>query len=1068
MMGLKDLKMKPKLIGAFLVVGLLPLATIGMVSLKKAETAIETETFAKLEAVQAIKVEQIQGFYQDRMNDVVTLAANPFVQQAFLDLDAALDAGGGSRGGSFRGSGDFSYSAPDEYKAIHDLYFDTFKDYMEQYGYYDVFLMCPDKGDVSFTVYKESDFGQRSSDIANSSLKDVWRVAALQGQAALSDIKPYAPSAGAPAQFIAAPIKVDGEVIGVVALQVSADSVNTIMQNRAGMGETGEAYLVGSDKRMRSDSFLDPEGHSLTASLAGTVASNGVDTEAVNLALAGESGSSVILDYNGAPVLSVYSPVEIAPGVKWICIAEMDMAEVDLPIDSLRSNVLMIGGVISLLIAGFALWLASNMVGPIKKIGLAAKEMANGDFDQTVDIHQKDEIGELALAFGEMGESIRSKAAAAEQIGQGNLAVDIKVASEADNLGKAMVAMRQAIGQMAEETDSLVNAAVEGRLNERADSSQFQGSFKQVIEGVNTALSALVGHIDAIPAPATIIDTEFNVQYMNKAALAVTGQTPEVAFSSKCHQLFKTSDCQTESCALHKAMRNGSQATSETDAHPGGNDLEISYTGVPVKDQSGKIIGALEVVTDLTAIKHAAAKAEKVKHYQDGEVDKLTTVLDKVALGDLNSKAEVAEADRDTAETREVFQGIAGAVNQTIDAIGALVRDTDDLATAAKNGNLQTRADAGKHGGDFGRVITGINETLDAVVDPISEASQVLEQMAGKNLSSRVAGDYKGDHAKIKSTLNSALENVGESMGMVIAGADQVSSASGQISVGAQSLAQGASEQASSIEEISSSLQEMTSMARKNSENADEARNLTSAANTASDQGMDAMRRLSGAIDKIKDSSSDTAKIIKTIDEIAFQTNLLALNASVEAARAGDAGKGFAVVAEEVRNLAMRSTEAAKSTSELIEESVSNSEEGVAINNEVLEKLEEITSKVQSVNEVMVEIASSSNQQNSSLGQVADAIEQLNLVTQQNAANSEESASSAEELQSQAQEMLQMVGAFKLQKGSGVRPAATPAKPIKHEVGGSETKTDSENQLIGVPASKIPLDESEMEILGEF
>jgi methyl-accepting chemotaxis protein len=706
---------------------------------------------------------------------------------------------------------------------------------------------------------------------------------------------------------------------------------------------------------------------------------------------------------------------------------------------------------------------------PVSELLGVAQNVALGATDQVVAYESRDEIGELADVFRNLVESMSAKATAAEQIGAGNLEVQIQVASEEDVLGKAMIAMRKSINRVVAETDGLVEAAVEGRLGERADGSKFHGSFRQIIEGINTTLDALVGHLNAVPAPAMIIDTEFTVQYLNDAAATMTGKTADSALGMKCHELFATGDCRSESCALKQAMTRGEQVTSETDAHPNGQDLEISYTGVPVKNQKGEVIGALEVVTDLTAIKHASRKARKVKEYQDGEVDKLTTVLDKLSRGDLSTQAEVAGSDGDTAETREVFEGIAGAVNQTIDAIGALVGDSSKLAHAAKAGELQTRADASKHGGDFGEVVSGINETLDAVVGPITEAAQVLDKMAVKDLSSRVAGDYKGDHAKIKSTLNSALENVGESMGMVLAGSDQVASAANQISVGAQSLAQGASEQASSIEEISASLQEMTSMSRKNSENADEARNLTSAASTASDQGMDAMRRLSGAIDKIKDSSSDTAKIIKTIDEIAFQTNLLALNASVEAARAGDAGKGFAVVAEEVRNLAMRSTEAAKSTSELIEESVNNSEQGVAINNEVLDKLEEINGKVQSVNEVMVEIASSSNQQNSSLGQVAEAIEQLNLVTQQNAANSEESASSAEELQSQAQEMLQMVGAFKLEKGSQASPAPAPAPVIKPVTeAASKQKVDDDDQLIGAPAMQIPLDEAELEILGEF
>ena len=1065
MASLKDLKIKPKLIGAFLLVGLAPLALIGTLSLMKAETAIEAESFSKLEAVQAIRVDQISRFYRNRINDATTLASNPYVQQAFLDLDAALDAGGGATSGSFAGRGNFEYNAPDIYREVHDRYFDTFRDYMEQYGYYDLFFMCKDNGDVSFTVCKEPDFGQRSSDVRNSSLKDVWTTAARRGEVALSDIKPYAPSNDAPAQFIAAPIKVDGEVIGVVALQVSADSVNTIMQNRTGMGESGETFLAGPDLLMRSDSFLDPEGRSLTASLAGTVEKNGVDTEPVRLALAGEAGAMVAHDYKGHEVLAAYSPVEIGSGIVWACIAEISMAEVDLPIDRLRSNVLMIGAVLGLMIGAFALWLAVSMARPIRRISTVASSMAQGDFENDIDINQRDEIGQLAEAFREMGESMRSKTAAAEQIGEGNLEVDIQVASEADSLGKAMVSMRQSINQLVDETEGLVEAAVEGRLSERADGGRFRGSFRSIIEGVNTTIDALVSHLDSVPAPAMIIDTDFNVQYMNNAACSVVGKSIDEVRSAKCHEFFKTSDCRTESCALAQAMKSGVQATGETDAHPAGANLDISYTGVPVRDRQGKVIGALEVVTDLTEIKQAARRDEKVKRYQDGEVEKLTDVLDKLSLGDLSARAEVAAADAETTQTREVFEGIATAVNKTIEAISRLVKDTRRLADAAKSGELQTRADATKHGGEYQAVVAGVNETLDAVIDPMTEATDVLGKMAGKDLSDRVRGEYRGDHARIKDALNTALENMGESMSMVLAGSDQVSSAANQISTGSQSLAQGASEQASSIQEISSSLQEITSMSRNNTENASEAKSLSDAASSASSQGVDSMQRLSTAIDKIKTSSADTAKIIKTIDEIAFQTNLLALNASVEAARAGDAGKGFAVVAEEVRNLAMRSTDAAKSTAALIEESVKNSDQGVAINQEVLENLEEINGKVQSVAEVMVEIASSSDQQNQGLGQVADAVGQLNLVTQQNAANSEESASSAEELQSQAQEMMQMVGSFTLND----RPRAPkPGGDLSGELMDlMESKTPEPSRPRN-DVSSFDMDEVEAETLKNF
>ena len=195
-----------------------------------------------------------------------------------------------------------------------------------------------------------------------------------------------------------------------------------------------------------------------------------------------------------------------------------------------------------------------------------------------------------------------------------------------------------------------------------------------------------------------------------------------------------------------------------------------------------------------------------------------------------------------------------------------------------------------------------MNATLDVVVGPINEASSVLERVAARDLSARMVGAYAGDHQKIKNSLNTAVGNLDQALTEVSAAAEQVSAAAGQINSGSQSLAQGSNEQASSLEEVSAAIQEMASMTELNTTHAKEAREITQAAGVATAEGVEGMTRLSSAVEKIRDSSEATAKIVKTIDEIAFQTNLLALNAAVEAARAGDAGKGFAVVAEEVRD----------------------------------------------------------------------------------------------------------------------------------------------------------------------
>jgi len=243
-------------------------------------------------------------------------------------------------------------------------------------------------------------------------------------------------------------------------------------------------------------------------------------------------------------------------------------------------------------------------------------------------------------------------------------------------------------------------------------------------------------------------------------------------------------------------------------------------------------------------------------------------------------------------------------------------------------------------------------------------------------------------------------------------GSEQVASASQQVGQASQMVASGASEQASSLEESSSSLEEIASISKQNAESAKKANAMTVEARDAANRGVDSSKRMIDAIGRIKASADQTAKIIKTIDEIAFQTNLLALNAAVEAARAGDAGKGFAVVAEEVRNLAMRSAEAAKTTSALIEESQKNADNGVDVSGEVATILGQIATQTTAVTALVAEVATGSDEQATGLEQVNTAVAQMDKVTQASAANAEEAASAGEELQGQSRELSGLVDAL--------------------------------------------------------
>ena len=383
----------------------------------------------------------------------------------------------------------------------------------------------------------------------------------------------------------------------------------------------------------------------------------------------------------------------------------------------------------------------------------------------------------------------------------------------------------------------------------------------------------------------------------------------------------------------------------------------------------------------------------------------VAAAADGLAAGDLSARV-APRSDKDRLSIN---------VARATSTLQELVRETGSLIEAAREGDLRRRGAPESFLGVYADLVRGTNDMLDALSAPITEASRVLESMASRDLTSRVDGQYRGDHATIKTALNTAADSLAAALGKVADSSGTVHDASEQITEQSRVLAAQAGQQAAALEEVSASLQELATMSQRNAESAAVARGIAGEAKSVAETGRQRMERLTNAMEQIRASSDATAKIVKTIDEIAFQTNLLALNAAVEAARAGDAGRGFAVVAEEVRNLAMRSADAAKTTASLIEESVRNADGGSSLNADVMTSLRSIEEHVQRVGNVVAEIAAASEQQRRGVEEITTATTQLNMITQQVASSSDASASMAKELSGQAESLTHLVGEFALE-----------------------------------------------------
>jgi len=537
-----------------------------------------------------------------------------------------------------------------------------------------------------------------------------------------------------------------------------------------------------------------------------------------------------------------------------------------------------------------------------------------------------------------------------------------------------------AVGGLVAAADELSRAAVEGRLEVRADATLHQGDFRRVVEGVNATLDGVVGPLRQAAATVEMLSRG---EIPDPIAADWRGEFAELRDSlNLCLGAVRTLVAD-----AGRLARAGTAGRLGERADPAVHQGEFR-----------------EIVLGFNATLDAVV----------GPLRSAARCVDAIGRGALPPPIE--------ADWPGDFRALRDDLNRCLAAVTRLVAEAARLAGAARAGALEARAEPGDLAGDFRAVIDGMNATVDALVAPARQAARALERLAARDLTARADARQQGDHARTALALNGMADALQGALQQVAEVVAQVESAAGQIAATSQSLAGGASRQAEAVTRATEAMASLTAQSRDAAHLAADTDRLAGRAIEAARGSTAEVAELAEAMQRIRASSEATSRIVRDINDIAFQTNLLALNAAVEAARAGEAGRGFAVVAEEVRSLALRSKEAASRTEALIRESVSQTHLGEARAAALRTRLTETTGGIEASGANVGRITAALGAQAARLEALASAVGAVEELTGHAAASAEEGAAAAEELHAQASEVAGLVATFELGRTAAAGP----------------------------------------------